>query len=183
LDVFEASLKGIDISASRPRLEHAQIITQADRERLGKLGGTLCFPLRVCANSEEDFGSNREHSANSCVSSFQVLCDLRLISHPPELATCGTRRIDWYSNPTHHLVVTLTSLFRARNASRTSMRSDLSSAAAQESHWGLISLWSLLIHLLDFTLLSHGFLRMGNHRMALADGKHCLPCFRFSVNL
>ncbi|KAF8170207.1 amidohydrolase family-domain-containing protein [Mycena galopus ATCC 62051] len=38
LDVFEASLKGINISASRPRLEHAQIITQADRERLGKLG-------------------------------------------------------------------------------------------------------------------------------------------------
>ncbi|KAJ7188474.1 amidohydrolase family-domain-containing protein [Mycena filopes] len=38
LDVFEASLKGINISASRPRLEHAQIITKADRERLGKLG-------------------------------------------------------------------------------------------------------------------------------------------------
>ncbi|KAF7362054.1 putative amidohydrolase YtcJ [Mycena venus] len=38
VDVFEASLKGINISASRPRLEHAQIITQADRIRLGKLG-------------------------------------------------------------------------------------------------------------------------------------------------
>ncbi|KAJ7251771.1 amidohydrolase family-domain-containing protein [Mycena haematopus] len=38
LDIFEASLKGINISASRPRLEHAQIINQADRERLGKLG-------------------------------------------------------------------------------------------------------------------------------------------------
>ncbi|KAJ7647499.1 amidohydrolase family-domain-containing protein [Roridomyces roridus] len=38
MDVFEASLKGINISASRPRLEHAQIITQADRVRLGKLG-------------------------------------------------------------------------------------------------------------------------------------------------
>ncbi|KAJ6558569.1 amidohydrolase family-domain-containing protein [Mycena vulgaris] len=38
MDVFEASLKGINISASRPRLEHAQIITSADRERLGKLG-------------------------------------------------------------------------------------------------------------------------------------------------
>ncbi|KAJ7124911.1 amidohydrolase family-domain-containing protein [Mycena epipterygia] len=38
LDAFEASLKGINISASRPRLEHAQIITQADRERLGRLG-------------------------------------------------------------------------------------------------------------------------------------------------
>ncbi|KAJ7078906.1 amidohydrolase family-domain-containing protein [Mycena belliarum] len=38
MDVFEASLKGIDISASRPRLEHAQIVTQADRERLGRLG-------------------------------------------------------------------------------------------------------------------------------------------------
>ncbi|KAJ6497886.1 amidohydrolase family-domain-containing protein [Mycena sanguinolenta] len=38
LDVFEASLKGINVRASRPRLEHAQIISQADRERLGKLG-------------------------------------------------------------------------------------------------------------------------------------------------
>ncbi|KAJ7782863.1 amidohydrolase family-domain-containing protein [Mycena metata] len=38
LDVFEAELKGVNISASRPRLEHAQIITKADRERLGRLG-------------------------------------------------------------------------------------------------------------------------------------------------
>ncbi|KAJ7755700.1 amidohydrolase family-domain-containing protein [Mycena maculata] len=38
LDVFEASLKGVNISASRPRLEHAQIINKADRERLGRLG-------------------------------------------------------------------------------------------------------------------------------------------------
>ncbi|KAK7057396.1 putative amidohydrolase YtcJ [Favolaschia claudopus] len=38
LDVFEACLEGVNISASRPRLEHAQIITQADRVRLGKLG-------------------------------------------------------------------------------------------------------------------------------------------------
>ncbi|KAJ6555498.1 amidohydrolase family-domain-containing protein [Mycena sp. CBHHK59/15] len=38
MDVFEASLNGVNISASRPRLEHAQIMTQADRERLGKLG-------------------------------------------------------------------------------------------------------------------------------------------------
>ncbi|KAJ7209555.1 amidohydrolase family-domain-containing protein [Mycena pura] len=38
LDVYEATLVGVNISASRPRLEHAQIITQADRERLGRLG-------------------------------------------------------------------------------------------------------------------------------------------------
>ncbi|KAJ7065050.1 amidohydrolase family-domain-containing protein [Mycena amicta] len=38
LDVFETALKGVDISRSRPRLEHAQIITAADRERLGRLG-------------------------------------------------------------------------------------------------------------------------------------------------
>jgi predicted amidohydrolase YtcJ len=39
MDVFEATLQGVNISASRPRLEHAQIITHADRERLGRLGG------------------------------------------------------------------------------------------------------------------------------------------------
>ncbi|KAF7321442.1 putative amidohydrolase YtcJ [Mycena kentingensis (nom. inval.)] len=38
LDVFETVLQGVDISASRPRLEHAQIITASDRKRLGKLG-------------------------------------------------------------------------------------------------------------------------------------------------
>ncbi|KAJ7287350.1 amidohydrolase family-domain-containing protein [Mycena rebaudengoi] len=38
MDVFEATLQGVNISASRPRLEHAQIITHADRERLGRLG-------------------------------------------------------------------------------------------------------------------------------------------------
>jgi hypothetical protein len=39
LDTFEAALKDVDITALRPRLEHAQILTQADLERVGKLGG------------------------------------------------------------------------------------------------------------------------------------------------
>jgi len=38
LDVFEASLKGVNVSALRPRLEHAQIMTEADMKRLGRLG-------------------------------------------------------------------------------------------------------------------------------------------------
>ncbi|KAF8972938.1 amidohydrolase family-domain-containing protein [Flammula alnicola] len=38
LDVFEASLKGVNVTASRPRLEHAQMMTKADMVRLGKLG-------------------------------------------------------------------------------------------------------------------------------------------------
>jgi len=38
LDVFEASLKGVNVSALRPRLEHAQILTPRDMGRLGKLG-------------------------------------------------------------------------------------------------------------------------------------------------
>lgn len=46
LNAFEAALKGSNTSVStlRPRLEHAQIMTKADMERLGKLGGDyLCF--------------------------------------------------------------------------------------------------------------------------------------------
>ncbi|CAK5281440.1 unnamed protein product [Mycena citricolor] len=38
LDAFESSLQGANVTALRPRLEHAQIVTQADRERLAKLG-------------------------------------------------------------------------------------------------------------------------------------------------
>jgi len=38
LDAFEASLKGVNVTASRPRLEHAQLMTKADMERLGRLG-------------------------------------------------------------------------------------------------------------------------------------------------
>ncbi|KAG6832492.1 hypothetical protein H0H87_001417 [Tephrocybe sp. NHM501043] len=38
LDAFEASLKGANVTALRPRLEHAQIMTVADMKRLGRLG-------------------------------------------------------------------------------------------------------------------------------------------------
>ncbi|CAA7259249.1 unnamed protein product [Cyclocybe aegerita] len=38
LDAFEASLKGANVKALRPRLEHAQMMTKADMVRLGKLG-------------------------------------------------------------------------------------------------------------------------------------------------
>ncbi|KAJ7141779.1 amidohydrolase family-domain-containing protein [Mycena crocata] len=38
LDAFEASLQGVNVTALRPRLEHAQLMTRADMRRLGKLG-------------------------------------------------------------------------------------------------------------------------------------------------
>ncbi|KAF9451279.1 hypothetical protein P691DRAFT_699657 [Macrolepiota fuliginosa MF-IS2] len=38
LDAFEASLKGANVTALRPRLEHAQMMTRADMRRLGRLG-------------------------------------------------------------------------------------------------------------------------------------------------
>jgi len=38
LDAFEEALKGANISALRPRLEHAQIMTKEDMARLGRLG-------------------------------------------------------------------------------------------------------------------------------------------------
>jgi len=38
LDTFEAALKGINVSALRPRIEHCQIMTKADMARLGRLG-------------------------------------------------------------------------------------------------------------------------------------------------
>ncbi|KAG6813680.1 hypothetical protein H0H92_008528 [Tricholoma furcatifolium] len=41
LDAFEASLTGANVTALRPRLEHAQIMTVEDMKRLGKLGEIL----------------------------------------------------------------------------------------------------------------------------------------------
>ncbi|KAK0212699.1 amidohydrolase family-domain-containing protein [Desarmillaria ectypa] len=38
LDAFEKALSGIDVAALRPRLEHAQLLTEADMKRVGELG-------------------------------------------------------------------------------------------------------------------------------------------------
>ncbi|KAH7888360.1 amidohydrolase family-domain-containing protein, partial [Phlebopus sp. FC_14] len=38
LDAFEAALQNVTVSALRPRLEHAQILTKEDMARVGKLG-------------------------------------------------------------------------------------------------------------------------------------------------
>ncbi len=43
LDSLEAALSGVNVSALRPRLEHAQIMTYVDIKRVGKIGGTLLF--------------------------------------------------------------------------------------------------------------------------------------------
>ncbi len=39
LDAFEKALSGVDVPTLRPRLEHAQLLTEADMKRVGKLGG------------------------------------------------------------------------------------------------------------------------------------------------
>ncbi|KAJ7354165.1 hypothetical protein DFH08DRAFT_659990, partial [Mycena albidolilacea] len=38
LDAFEVSLQGMNVSALRPRLEHAQLMGKANMQRLGRLG-------------------------------------------------------------------------------------------------------------------------------------------------
>ncbi|KAK0485942.1 amidohydrolase family-domain-containing protein [Armillaria novae-zelandiae] len=38
LDAFEKALSGIDVATLRPRLEHAQLLTEADMKRVGELG-------------------------------------------------------------------------------------------------------------------------------------------------
>ena len=43
LDAFEAALKDVDVSALRPRLEHAQILSEKDMARLGDLGGMMLY--------------------------------------------------------------------------------------------------------------------------------------------
>lgn len=50
LDAFEAALKEANVSALRPRLEHAQILAKPDLARFGDLGGVywaLDLPVSV----------------------------------------------------------------------------------------------------------------------------------------
>lgn len=46
LDAFENALQDTNVTALRPRLEHAQIMTRRDMGRLGKLGGAFTGPFR-----------------------------------------------------------------------------------------------------------------------------------------
>lgn len=39
LDTFEAALRDVNVTALRPRLEHAQILKEEDMIRVGRLGG------------------------------------------------------------------------------------------------------------------------------------------------
>ncbi|KAG2119526.1 amidohydrolase 3, partial [Suillus discolor] len=59
LDTFEAALKDVDITALRPRLEHAQILTQTDLERVGKLGVISSIQLTHAYFAEERLGPER----------------------------------------------------------------------------------------------------------------------------
>jgi len=44
LDAFESALSDANITTLRPRLEHAQIMTVPDMQRLGRLGGMFDVP-------------------------------------------------------------------------------------------------------------------------------------------
>lgn len=51
LDAFEAALAEANVTALRPRLEHAQILAQKDIARFGDLGGTSApLPYPVLTN-------------------------------------------------------------------------------------------------------------------------------------
>lgn len=66
LDTFEAALKDVDVTALRPRLEHAQILTQSDLERVGKLGGEHFVSL-MSMEVESSLFSHFKHSTYACV--------------------------------------------------------------------------------------------------------------------
>ena len=53
LDAFDAALKDANVTALRPRLEHAQLLAERDMARFGALGGKhrRPFPLLWCSRS------------------------------------------------------------------------------------------------------------------------------------
>ncbi|KAG2128616.1 amidohydrolase family-domain-containing protein [Suillus bovinus] len=63
LDTFETALKDVNVTALRPRLEHAQILTKTDLKRVGKLGVISSIqPTHAISDmwfAEERLGSER----------------------------------------------------------------------------------------------------------------------------
>lgn len=63
LDAFESALGGVDVSALRPRIEHAQMMTKRDMKRLGQLGVIASIqPTHVISDmlyAEERLGPER----------------------------------------------------------------------------------------------------------------------------
>jgi predicted amidohydrolase YtcJ len=68
LDTFETALKDVNVTALRPRLEHAQILTKTDMERVGKLGGEHSTRfLDESMEVELSLFSYCQHSTYACV--------------------------------------------------------------------------------------------------------------------
>jgi hypothetical protein len=65
LDTFETALKDVNITELRPRLEHAQILTKTDMERVGKLGGEHYSLLEI--NEGRNIVSDCQRSTHPCV--------------------------------------------------------------------------------------------------------------------
>ena len=65
LDTFETALKDVNVTALRPRLEHAQILTKTDMERVGKLGGEYSSILEF--NESRSVVSDCQRSTHPCV--------------------------------------------------------------------------------------------------------------------
>lgn len=91
LDAFESALTGANVSSLRPRLEHAQIMTESDMARLGELGGKPSSIFCVCCEiPDKNFNdSDCEHTTNSCVSKFSsfvvvILIILRSLKSSPQ---------------------------------------------------------------------------------------------------
>jgi hypothetical protein len=67
LDAFESALEGANVTALRPRLEHAQIVSSHDMERLGRLGGAyIVYSAYRCTDGYPQ--SHCKYSTNSRVS-------------------------------------------------------------------------------------------------------------------
>ena len=69
LDAFENALKNTNVTALRPRLEHAQILRKNDMARLGRLGGKSAGPY-ISRSSYWSTGqfSHRQRPTYPCVS-------------------------------------------------------------------------------------------------------------------
>jgi len=95
LDTFETALKDVNVTALRPRLEHAQILTKTDMERVGKLGGEYSSFLDESMEVELSLFSYCQHSTYTRVRHIIYLDVSLMTCHMGGTASviCGLRKI------------------------------------------------------------------------------------------
>lgn len=130
LDAFEAALKDVNVTALRPRLEHAQIMTRKDMERLGKLGGMASL-LRAAVEGADLSAFQSSQASSRHTRRFNVT------RRSPEGYSKDPNRISdmWYAEDRlvcTALILAFFSSIRCANHARRRVRSEFEASTLSD---------------------------------------------------